>query len=81
MADADLRLRGAGDLLGVQQSGLPNFSIANLESDGELMRIAQDDARLILETEPDLSGKRGAALRVLLYLQDRDAAIQYLGGG
>ena len=45
------------------------------------MRIAQDDARLILETEPELDGKRGTALRVLLYLQDRDAAIQYLGGG
>ena len=81
IAEEDLRLRGAGDLLGVQQSGLPNFAIANLESDGELMRIAQDDARLILETAPDLSGKRGNSLRVLLYLQDRDAAIQYLGGG
>lgn len=81
IAEEDLRLRGAGDLLGVQQSGLPNFAIANLETDGELMRIAQSDARLILETEPDLTGKRGAALRVLLYLQDRDAAIQYLGGG
>jgi ATP-dependent DNA helicase RecG len=67
--------------LGVQQSGLPTFAIADLESDGDLMRIAQDDARLILETEPELDGKRGTALRVLLYLQDRDAAIQYLGGG
>jgi len=81
IAEEDLKLRGAGDLLGVQQSGLPTFAIADLESDGDLMRIAQDDARLILETEPELDGKRGTALRVLLYLQDRDAAIQYLGGG
>lgn len=81
IAEEDLKLRGAGDLLGVQQSGLPQFRIADLEIDLELMRWAQDDARLILEKEPDLSGKRGAALRVLLYLHDRDAAIQYLGGG
>ncbi|MGB0505851.1 MAG: ATP-dependent DNA helicase RecG [Pikeienuella sp.] len=81
IAEEDLRLRGAGDLLGVQQSGLPQFKIANMENDLELMRWAQDDARLILEKEPDLSGKRGAALRVLLYLHDRDAAIQYLSGG
>lgn len=81
IAEEDLKLRGAGDVLGVQQSGFPTFAIANLESDADLMRIAQDDARLILETEPELDGKRGSALRVLLYLQDRDAAIQYLTGG
>jgi len=81
IAEEDLRLRGAGDLLGVQQSGLPKFSIADLETDTELMRWAQDDSRLILETDPDLTGERGEALRVLLYLHDREAAIQYLTGG
>lgn len=81
IAEEDLKLRGAGDLLGVQQSGLPKFSIADVETDTELMRWAQDDSRLILETDPDLTGERGEALRVLLYLHDRDAAIQYLAGG
>ncbi|MGB0854075.1 MAG: ATP-dependent DNA helicase RecG [Pikeienuella sp.] len=81
IAEEDLKLRGAGDLLGVQQSGLPKFSIANVEEDTELMRWAQDDSRLILETDPELNGERGLALRVLLYLHDRDAAIQYLQGG
>ena len=81
IAEEDLKLRGAGDLLGVQQSGLPKFSIADLEADTELMRWAQDDSRLILETDPELAGERGQALRVLLYLHDRDAAIQYLTGG
>ncbi|MEM7269907.1 MAG: ATP-dependent DNA helicase RecG, partial [Pseudomonadota bacterium] len=70
LAEEDLRLRGAGDLLGVQQSGLPRFRLADLESDGDLMRTAQDDARLILEQEPKLDGKRGEALRILLYLHD-----------
>ncbi|MEM7546147.1 MAG: ATP-dependent DNA helicase RecG [Pseudomonadota bacterium] len=80
IAEEDLKLRGAGDLLGTAQSGLPRFRIADIESDGALMAVAQDDARLILQTEPDLEGKRGAALRILLYLHDRDAAIRYLGG-
>ncbi len=80
IAEEDLKLRGAGDLLGTAQSGLPRFRIADVETDGALMAAAQDDARLILTMEPELDGKRGAALRVLLYLHDRDAAIRYLGG-
>jgi len=78
IAEEDLKLRGAGDLLGVRQSGLPKFRIANLEQDGELMRVAQDDARLVLAQDPGLSQERGRALRVLLYLHDRDAAVRYL---
>lgn len=80
IAETDLKLRGAGDLIGTAQSGLPHFRIANIETDGELMRIAQADARLSLEREPDLGGERGALLRVLLYLHDRDVAIRYLSG-
>ena len=62
----------------MRQSGVPKFRIADLELDGELMKIAQDDARLVLGQDPDLTGKRGAALRVMLYLHDRDAAVRYL---
>ncbi|MFV0473825.1 MAG: ATP-dependent DNA helicase RecG [Pikeienuella sp.] len=80
IAEEDLRLRGAGDLLGTAQSGLPEFRVADLETDGDLMRIAQDDARLVLGREPMLDGARGPALRALLYLLERDAAIRYLGG-
>ena len=46
-----------------------------------LMEVARDDARLILETDPDLKSKRGEALRCLLYLFGRDAAIQLLRAG
>ncbi|WP_340108971.1 ATP-dependent DNA helicase RecG [Pikeienuella sp. HZG-20] len=80
IAEEDLKLRGAGDLLGAAQSGLPQFRIADLETSGDLMRIAQVDARLILEREPELDGARGPALRILLYLHERDAAIRYLRG-
>jgi ATP-dependent DNA helicase RecG len=81
IAEEDLRLRGAGDVLGVQQSGLPKFRIADLETQTALMRTAQDDARLLLATEPGLDGRRGPAVRVLLHLLERDKAIRLLGVG
>ncbi|MEM1419756.1 MAG: ATP-dependent DNA helicase RecG [Pseudomonadota bacterium] len=81
LAEEDLRLRGAGDVLGVKQSGLPDFMIADLESQGDLMKIAQDDARLILNQDPQLESERGQALRVLLYLMERDEAIKFLAAG
>ena len=81
LAEEDLRLRGAGDLIGVQQSGLPKFRIADLETQAELMRVAQDDARLLLARDPDLASPRGVAVRTLLYLHDRDTAIKLLAVG
>jgi ATP-dependent DNA helicase RecG len=81
IAEEDLRLRGAGDLLGVQQSGLPRFRIADLETQAELMRMAQDDSRLLLSQDPGLAGPRGTAARVLLHLMERDKAIRMLAVG
>ena len=81
IAEEDLRLRGAGDLLGVQQSGLPKFRIADLEAQVGLLRIAQDDSRLLLAQDPELDSPRGQAMRVLLWLMDRDKAIGMLSVG
>ncbi len=81
IAEEDLRLRGAGELLGTRQSGLPEFRLADLSVHGELLAAARDDARLILEKDPELEGPRGAPLRVLLYLFERDAAVRYLRSG
>ena len=81
LAEEDLRLRGAGDLLGVKQSGLPRFRIADLERQSALMKMAQDDARLVLTRDPELTSERGKALRLLLHLHDRDHAASFLGGG
>lgn len=81
IAEEDLKLRGAGELLGTRQSGLPEFKLADLAVHGELLATARDDARLILETDPDLKGKRGAALRTLLYLFARDAVVSTLRSG
>ena len=80
IAEEDLRLRGAGELLGTRQSGLPEFRLADLQAHSRLLAMARDDARLILEKDPDLKSSRGTALRTLLYLFERDAAIRYLSG-
>lgn len=81
IAEEDLRLRGAGEVLGTRQSGLPDFRVADLAAHAELLVAARDDARLILERDPKLASERGKALLTLLYLFERDAAIQYLQSG
>ena len=81
IAEEDLKLRGAGDLLGVRQSGIPEYRIANLETNHDLLVIARDDARLIVNKNPELQGERGEALRILLYLMEQERAISYLRSG
>jgi ATP-dependent DNA helicase RecG len=81
IAERDLELRGAGELLGTRQSGLPEFRIADLTAHAELLAAARDDAKLILSKDPDLKTPRGEALRVLLYLFERDEAVRYLRTG
>ena len=81
IAEEDLRLRGAGELLGTRQSGLPAFRLADLAEHSGLLEAARDDARLVLATDPELAGRRGEALRILLYLFERDAAVRYLRSG
>jgi len=81
IAEEDLRLRGAGDLLGTRQSGLPEFHLASLPDHEALLAAARDDARLLLDRDPELTSPRGEAVRILLYLFERDAAIRYLRSG
>ncbi|MFD0917938.1 ATP-dependent DNA helicase RecG [Pseudahrensia aquimaris] len=81
IAEEDLRLRGEGEILGTRQSGGPGFQIARAEEHGELLEIARDDARLILNDDPDLASPRGQALRVLLYLFSKDDAVRLLQAG
>ena len=81
IAEEDLRLRGEGEVLGTRQSGLPGFKLARLEVDGDLLAAARDDARLVVDRDPQLAGDRGQALRLLLYLFERDAAVKLLGAG
>jgi ATP-dependent DNA helicase RecG len=81
IAEEDLRLRGEGDVLGTRQSGLPGFRIAQPAVHRDLMAAARDDAALVLARDPDLTSERGQALRVLLYLFERDEAVRLIGAG
>jgi ATP-dependent DNA helicase RecG len=81
IAEEDLAMRGAGDLIGTAQSGLPRFRIADLERQAGLMALAQADARALLAADPTLETPRGRAARVLLWLHEQDRAIRLLGVG
>ena len=81
IAEEDLRLRGAGELLGTRQSGFPEFHLADLAVHDDLLVIARDDAKVIIERDPELTSERGEALRHLLYLFERDEGVRYLRSG
>jgi ATP-dependent DNA helicase RecG len=81
IAEEDLAMRGAGDLIGTAQSGLPRFRVADLERQAGLMAIAQMDARRLLADDPTLDSPRGRAARHLLWLLDQDRAIRLLSVG
>jgi ATP-dependent DNA helicase RecG len=81
IAEEDLRLRGEGDVLGTRQSGSPGFRIARLERHGALLRMARDDAELMLGRDPDLVSPRGEALRLLLHLFERGEAVKLFRAG
>jgi ATP-dependent DNA helicase RecG len=76
-----LRLRGPGEVLGLRQSGMEEFRLADLSAHAELLAIARDDARLIVSSDPDLKSARGEALRILLYLFEREEAVRLLRAG
>ena len=66
---------------GTRQSGMPGFRVARIETHGKLQQAARDDAALALNRDPGLTGERGEALRVLLYLFERDEAIRLIRAG
>jgi len=81
IAEEDLRLRGEGDVLGVRQSGLPGYRIARSDVHSQLIAQARDEALSIMQQNPRLLGPEGDALRVLLYLFERDEALPLIGAG
>ncbi|WP_299922403.1 ATP-dependent DNA helicase RecG [uncultured Pelagimonas sp.] len=81
ISEVDLEMRGAGDLIGVAQSGLPKFRIADLERQSGLMSVAQSDARKLLAQDPGLTSDRGKAARLLLWLMRQDEAIGLISVG
>jgi ATP-dependent DNA helicase RecG len=63
LAEVDLELRGAGEVLGTRQHGLPEFKVARLPEDAELLEHARDRADELIERDPQLSDPEHALLR------------------
>ena len=81
IAEKDWELRGSGDLLGARQSGLPDYSLADLDRHKALLETAVQDARFLAQTDPGLSSERGLAARNLLYLFEQDFGIALMRAG
>jgi len=81
IAEEDLRLRGPGEILGTRQSGEQAFRAARPEDVEALAPVAQSDAQLLLDRDGGLSGQRGQAARICLYLFERDQAVGLIRSG
>ena len=81
IAEKDLELRGGGELLGLKQSGDADYRVASPEQLVRLLPIAHDDARMFVERDGGVEGARGEAVRLCLYLFERDAAVPLLRSG
>jgi len=68
IAEIDYEMRGAGDVLGVQQSGLPPFRLVDALEHSKMLGAADKEARLAISRDPTLSGDRSAAIRMALEL-------------
>ena len=81
IAEEDLKLRGAGEILGTRQSGEAGFRVASPEQVTEYIGAATDDARLLLDRDGGLDSERGKAARIALYLFERDRGVTLLRSG
>jgi ATP-dependent DNA helicase RecG len=81
IADEDFRLRGGGDALGTRQAGLPGYKLADPDAHEHLLHMAHRDAAVLLSRDPKLETTRGQAVRVLLRLFERSAAMRTLAAG
>lgn len=73
IAEMDLQQRGPGHFFGTEQHGLPEFKMADITSEIELLKVAREDATKILERDPKLSSPANRALRTAVKRQFGDA--------
>ncbi len=69
IAEVDLRMRGPGDIMGTQQSGMLDLKIADLAKDNQLLNAARICASELLDDDPDLTNKRNFIVRSELQIQ------------
>lgn len=81
IAEQDLKLRGAGEVLGTRQSGIENMRLSDFELQNELIASARADASNIIKTDPNLQTPRGQALKMLMYFFEKDVYIPTIMAG
>lgn len=81
IAEEDLKIRGSGELLGTKQSGFPEFKIANLNLDSDLLKIAHKNAEFILQKDPELKKIESEKYRYLMQLFNYDDCLRIISGG
>ena len=78
IAEEDLRLRGPGEVLGSRQSGMPEFSLADLSEHAPLLSLARDEAHKAVAAGRSLDDKD---IVTLLSLFEKDSAVRFLASG
>ena len=81
IAEEDWKLRGAGDPLGVRQSGLPDYRLVDIEAHLDLIPLANEAAKKAVYEDPNFSGKYAEARKILLYLFEQDEGIRLIESG
>jgi ATP-dependent DNA helicase RecG len=80
LAEVDLSLRGPGDVMGTQQSGVLPFLIANLKKDGDILKTVRHAVDALLENDPSLSLESNKNMRLALSLTQQGKSIwKYIG--
>jgi ATP-dependent DNA helicase RecG len=81
IAEEDLKMRGSGELLGTKQSGFPEFRIADLNFDSDLLKIAHKNAQLILHQDQKLQMPQSQRYQDLLKLFSYDDCLKMVSSG
>ena len=81
ISEKDLKLRGAGEILGTRQSGGQMFKILDINIHENLIKIANKNAKMIINKNPNLIGIEGKKLKQLLYLFGQDKAVKLIKSG
>ena len=81
ISEIDYKMRGAGDVLGTQQSGLPPLRLVDPEAHGDLLGAADKEARLAIEQDPKLESPRGQAIRLALAIFGYEEAAEMARSG
>lgn len=77
IAEEDMKLRGSGEILGTQQSGLPQYAFFDFEEHQPLIPLARKQAQMVVEQDPQLQSEKGKRMKLLLELFEKRSSVKY----